>query len=154
MPLVVSPAKEFFPALSPDGRWLAYSSNESGTPEVYVRPFPETASAKWQVSTAGGVEPTWSSTGRELLYINGKGDMVSAEIPAGATFSVGRQRTLFSTTQFDHGRAGPVVLPEPRQQAVRRAARGRGRTAGRAGRGGELDAAARGACGEVRLRSS
>ena len=85
----VARAPELFPALSPDGRWLAYASNESGTAEVYVRPFPETASAKWQVSTAGGVEPAWSSTGRELLYINGKGDMVSAEIPAGATFSVG-----------------------------------------------------------------
>ena len=106
VPLVVSAALEFYPALSPDGRWLAYASNESGKSEVYVRPFPETASAKWQVSTAGGVEPAWSSTGRELLYINAKGDMVSAEIPPGATFSVGRQRALFSTSQFVTG--GPV----------------------------------------------
>jgi serine/threonine-protein kinase len=106
VPLVASPAAEFFPSLSPDGRWLAYSSNESGTAEVYVRPFPETASAKWQVSTAGGNEPVWSSTGRELLYINGKTEMVSAEIPPGATFSVGRQRTLFSVAQLS--RPGPV----------------------------------------------
>jgi eukaryotic-like serine/threonine-protein kinase len=106
VPLVATPAVELYPALSPDGRWLAYSSNESGTAEVYVRPFPETASAKWQVSTAGGTEPAWSSSGRELLYINGKGDMVSAEIPAGATFSVGTQRTLFSTSQFVTG--GPI----------------------------------------------
>jgi eukaryotic-like serine/threonine-protein kinase len=106
VPLVVTPANEVYPALSPDGRWLAYSSNESGTPEVYVRPFPETASAKWQVSTAGGVEPAWSSTGRELLYITAKADMVSAEIPAGANFSVGKQRTLFSMAQFAQG--GPV----------------------------------------------
>ena len=83
MPLVATPAMELFPALSPDGRWLAYASNESGTPEVYVRPFPETASAKWQVSTAGGTEPAWSSTGRELFYINAKGDMVSAGDPSG-----------------------------------------------------------------------
>ncbi len=106
VPLVASPAVELFPALSPDGRWLAYASNESGTFEVYVRPFPETASAKWQVSTAGGNEPAWSSTGRELFYINAKGDMVSAEIPAGGTFSVGRQRILFSTAQLVGG--GPV----------------------------------------------
>ena len=106
VPLVATPAVELYPALSPDSRWLAYSSNESGTSEVYVRPFPETASAKWQVSTAGGAEPAWSSTGRELLYINAKGDMVSAEIPAGGTFSVGRQRSLFSTTQLVQG--GPV----------------------------------------------
>ena len=73
-----------------------------------VRPFPETASAKWQVSTQGGAEPSWSSTGRELLYINGKGDMVSAEIPAGPTFSVGKQRTLFPMGQFAGN--GPVHL--------------------------------------------
>src|SRR5439155_4918561 len=103
VPLVATAAVEFYPALSPDGRWLAYGSNESGTMEVYVRPFPETATAKWQVSTAGGAEPAWSSTGRELLYINAKGDMVSAEIPAGGTFSVGKQRTLFSTSQFVTG---------------------------------------------------
>ncbi len=54
VPLVATAAQELHPALSPDGRWLAYSSNESGTFEVYVRPFPETSSAKWQVSTAGG----------------------------------------------------------------------------------------------------
>jgi eukaryotic-like serine/threonine-protein kinase len=106
VPLVATPAVELYPALSPDSRWLAYSSNESGISEVYVRPFPETASAKWQVSTAGGAEPSWSSTGRELLYINAKGDMVSAEIPTGGTFSVGRQRSLFSTTQLVQG--GPV----------------------------------------------
>jgi serine/threonine-protein kinase len=106
VPLVATPAAELFPSLSPDGHWLAYASNESGTSEVYVRPFPETASAKWQVSTAGGTEPAWSSTGRELLYINGKTEMVSAEIPPGATFSVGRQRTLFSVAQLS--RAGPV----------------------------------------------
>ncbi|HEU5040220.1 MAG TPA: hypothetical protein VFT84_05350, partial [Gemmatimonadales bacterium] len=104
--LVASPASEFHPALSPDGRWLAYASNESGAFEVYVRPFPETATAKWQVSTAGGTEPTWSSNGRELLYINGRTEMVSAEIQPGAGFAVGKQRTLFSVSQF--ARPGPV----------------------------------------------
>jgi serine/threonine-protein kinase len=106
VPLVTSPALEFHPAPSPDGRWLAYSSNESGAFEVYVRPFPETAAAKWQISTAGGGDPTWSSTGRELLYLNGRGEMVSAEIPPGSTFSVGRHRTLYSASLFS--RSGPV----------------------------------------------
>jgi serine/threonine-protein kinase len=106
VPLVSSPAGELHPALSPDGRWLAYASNESGAYEVYVRPFPETATAKWQVSTAGGREPAWSGTGRELLYLNGRGDMVSAEIQPGATFSVGKQRTLFSATEYS--RPGPI----------------------------------------------
>jgi serine/threonine-protein kinase len=132
VPLVASPSAELFPALSPDGRWLAYTSNESGTAEIYVRPFPETASAKWQVSTAGGVEPAWASAGRELLYINGKGDMVSAEVPAGGTFSVGKQRSLFSMSQFTQN--GPVpsysVSPDGKRFIVLRE--------GEAGQPGEL----------------
>jgi Tol biopolymer transport system component/tRNA A-37 threonylcarbamoyl transferase component Bud32 len=103
VPLVATQAAELFPSLSPDGRWLAYQSNESGTFEVYVRPFPETGSAKWQVSTAGGSEPKWSTTGRELFYINGKGDMVSAQVRPGATFFVSEQHNLFSTGAFAAG---------------------------------------------------
>ena len=98
--LVASAATEFFPSLSPDGRWLAYSSNESGTPEIYVRPFPETGTARWQVSTTGGGQPLWSRSGRELFYINGKGEMMSAEVRTGATFAVGEQRVLFSTAPY------------------------------------------------------
>jgi Tol biopolymer transport system component len=106
VPLVVSPAGELYPALSPDGRWLAYASNESGAAEIYVRPFPQTATAKWQVSTAGGREPAWARSGRELFYLNGRSEMVVAEVQTGATFSVGRQRTLFPASEF--ARPGPV----------------------------------------------
>ena len=104
--LVATPAQELHPALSADGRWLAYSSNESGTFEVYVRPFPETSTAKWQVSTAGGSEPLWSKDGRRLFYINGRNEMISAEILAGPTFTLGKQRALFSVSQFT--RTGPI----------------------------------------------
>jgi Tol biopolymer transport system component len=113
VPLVATPAAELFPALSPDGHWLAYSSNESGATEVYVRPFPETSTAKWQVSTAGGSEPAWSNNGRELLYINGRSEMVSAEIPSGATFTVGRQRSLFSVAQLSRPGAVPSFSLTP-----------------------------------------
>ncbi len=106
VPLVATSAAELHPALSPDGRWLAYSSNESGTFEVYVRPFPETSSAKWQVSTAGGAEPAWSKDGRRLFYINGRNEMVSVEITAVPTFTVGKQRPLFTVAQFT--RPGPI----------------------------------------------
>ena len=53
---------------SPDGRWLAYASNESGRYEIYIRTFPETG-GKWQVSAAGGVQPQWQRDGHELLYV-------------------------------------------------------------------------------------
>ena len=100
VPLVKSGATDLYPALSPDGRWLAYGSDESGSMEVYVRPFPETGTAKWQVSTSGGREPVWSNNGRELFYINGKTEMVAAEIRGQPTFSVGQQQVLFPMEAF------------------------------------------------------
>jgi serine/threonine-protein kinase len=66
-----SPANEQEPAFSPDGRWIAYTSNESGPFEVYVRPFPSgtpSGSGKWQISTGGGLHPIWSRDGRDLFY--------------------------------------------------------------------------------------
>jgi len=100
VPLVTTAAAEGNPALSPDGRWLAYSSDESGTMEVYVRPFPEVASARWQVSTTGGTQPVWANSGRELFYRNGRNELVAAEVRAGPGFSVGEQRALFSVAPY------------------------------------------------------
>jgi hypothetical protein len=62
-----TPFFEWSPAFSPDGRWLVYTSNESGTSEVYVRPFPGPG-GKWQISKGGGSTPLWSRDGRELLF--------------------------------------------------------------------------------------
>jgi Tol biopolymer transport system component len=67
-PLVASQFNEFEPALSPDGRFLAYVSDESGQREVYLRPFPNTDNGKWLISGGGGIEPAWSADGRELFY--------------------------------------------------------------------------------------
>ncbi len=64
---------ERYPAVSPDGRWIAYESDESGIYEVYVRPFPPPlggAGGKWQISTTGGTLPIWSRNGRELFFEN------------------------------------------------------------------------------------
>jgi hypothetical protein len=108
VPLVASPARELTPALSPDGNWLAYSSDESGTFEVYVRPFPAVTSARWQVSTAGGSAPLWSHSGKELFFRNNHGDLVAAQVKTTPTFSVGEQKALFSLTPFNFG--GPVQL--------------------------------------------
>lgn len=53
--------------VSPDGRWLAYQSDESGQFEIYVRPFPKVAGGRWLISTAGGVQPLWARNGQELF---------------------------------------------------------------------------------------
>ena len=66
--LLKTPANETLATISPDGRWLAYQSDESGVFEVYVRPYPNLESGRWQVSVAGGVEPVWRGDGRELFY--------------------------------------------------------------------------------------
>jgi eukaryotic-like serine/threonine-protein kinase len=99
-PLITTPAPEGNPALSPDGRWLAYVSGESGTREIYVRPFPDVASARWQVSTSGGDEPVWAHSGRELFYRSARNDLVAAEVRPGPGFSVGEQRVLFSAAPY------------------------------------------------------
>ena len=70
-PFLRTPAAEGFPAFSPDGRWLAYSSDESGARQVYVRRFSGGTSGKWQVSTEGGTNPIWSPNGRELFFLSG-----------------------------------------------------------------------------------
>ena len=86
------------PRISPDGRWMAYISDESGQDEVYVRPFPEVESGgRWQVSTNGGDSPLWSPDGRELFYRNGDAVMV-VSVRTEPTFSLETPTTLFSGT--------------------------------------------------------
>jgi serine/threonine-protein kinase len=93
-PLLNSPAAESHPALSPDGRWLAYTSNESGRLEVYVRPFPNIAQGEWQISLGGGVSPRWRSDGAELFYNDLGLNFMAAEIRTTPVFSVGRRQVL------------------------------------------------------------
>jgi serine/threonine-protein kinase len=97
-PLVASPTfAEVDPAISPDGRWLAYVSDESGSPEVYVRPFPDVEAGRVRVSTDGGVVPAWSHSGFELFYLDLDDNMIAAEVDGrAATFSVRGRRTLFT----------------------------------------------------------
>ena len=98
--LVASPFTELSPALSPDGRWLAYSSNESGRNEVYVRPFPNTDAGRWQISSAGGAEPRWSHDGRELFFLDPAATMMAAQIQTAPSFAVGESRRLFDASGF------------------------------------------------------
>ena len=96
-PLLASPtADESAIALSPDGRWIAYQSTETGHAEVYVRPFPNVDAGKWQVSTAGGTAPLWARSGRELFFVNSNREMVAVPVTvAGASLQLGERKTLF-----------------------------------------------------------
>jgi serine/threonine-protein kinase len=91
---------QYMPTLSPDGRWLAYVTPESGREEVYIRPFPNTGQARWQASTGGGTSPVWARSGRELFFADGAYRMVSAAIPRGPSFQAGAPRPLFSLAGF------------------------------------------------------
>jgi serine/threonine-protein kinase len=84
--------------ISPDSRFVAYSSGISGTPEIYVSPFPAMESARWQVSLAGGYEPRWSNDGRELLFVNLKTELMAAKVAAGPVFSTTSTERLFDVS--------------------------------------------------------
>ena len=76
-------------ALSPDGRWLAYASNESGRFQVYVRPFPDVNAGRWQISVNGGNEPHWAHSGRELFFRDEKGNLVAMAVTTSPGFAPG-----------------------------------------------------------------
>jgi serine/threonine-protein kinase len=115
-PLVAGPAEEFSPALSPDGNWLAYASDETGRTEVYVRPFPDAGAAKYPVSRNGGSEPLWSPRGGELFYRNGAQQLVAVQVAPGSAFKAASERTLFSTKDYttDNRHHAYAVAPDGR----------------------------------------
>ncbi len=95
-----SPFAEMWPAFSPDGRLLAYASNEVGRNEVYVRPFPG-GDGKWQVSNEGGSLPTWSNNGKELFYRNIQGKIMVANYKVeGNSFQVDKPK-MWAETEID-----------------------------------------------------
>ena len=86
--------------VSPDERWLAYASNESGRFEVYVRPFPGVSSGRWQASLSGGRAPRWAPSGRELFFRNLTNDLVAVPISQGVSLTLGERRILFHLDGF------------------------------------------------------
>jgi Tol biopolymer transport system component/predicted Ser/Thr protein kinase len=101
-PFVRTPSLETAPCFSPDGRFIAYVSDESGRLEIYVRPYPGPG-GKWQISTEGGAEPVWNPKGRELFYRAGN-KMMAVDVTTQPVFSAGKPKMLFE---------GPYV-PTPR----------------------------------------
>jgi Tol biopolymer transport system component len=92
-PFVRTPFIEIRSRFSPDGRWVAYQSDESGRSEVYVQAFPGPG-GKWQISTAGGAEPQWGPDGRELFYLS-QNRIIRVEVTTGASFEAGIPEPLF-----------------------------------------------------------
>ena len=86
---------EIQPKVSPDGRWMAYTSDESGRNEVYVRPYPEVDKGKWQASTGSGNAPLWSPDGRELFYLSEENSVMAIAVETKPTFSLGTPKILF-----------------------------------------------------------
>jgi len=81
-------------ALSPDGRWLAYTSDETGRAQVVVQPFPDPSGGRWQVSRAGGAYPRWRRDGRELYYVENNA-LVALSITTVSSFTFGKSTELF-----------------------------------------------------------
>ena len=115
-PFVRSSFREWFGEFSPDGRWIAYESNESGRSEVYLRPFPGPG-GKWQVSTEGGARPEWSRDGRELFYFESD-RIMRVTVDSGHALAVGRPELLFpcncvNSVQRLHWRRFGARVPVP-----------------------------------------
>jgi len=121
-PFVNTPSTELLPAFSPDGRWIAYTSNESGSREVYVRPFPGPG-GKWQISTGGGTLPEWHRNGKELFFHTPDTKiMVVSYTSSGDSFHADKPR-LWSPGQFtDRGGSFSMSLyPDGKRFAVLKA---------------------------------
>ena len=95
--------------LSPDGRWMAYVSNESGMDQIYVRSFPQPGSV-WQVSVNGGAHPRWRRDGRELLFVAPDGMLTAVDVSGSESFASGTPRMLLPI----RGATGFAVEPRGR----------------------------------------
>jgi hypothetical protein len=92
--VIETPFTERTPVFSPDGRWIAFSSNRSGSSDIYVRPFPELSDPQRVTVDGAAVEPVWSSDGREIFYRRHDA-LMAVSVTAGSTFTAGPSRTLF-----------------------------------------------------------
>jgi serine/threonine-protein kinase len=93
-PLLQTSFDERNAAISPDGRWMAYESTESGQSRIYVRPFPNVAGARYEISSAGGRTPAWAPDGHDLFFVN-RTSMMTVAVQLTSTFSAGNPAKLF-----------------------------------------------------------
>jgi dipeptidyl aminopeptidase/acylaminoacyl peptidase len=105
VPILETPFNEGWPQVSPDGKWIAYTSNETGRTEIYIRTFPE-GSVKWQISTSGGTFPRWRQDGKEVFFLSETfaGKMMAADIRvSGASIQAGVPHALFDSGYLNFG---------------------------------------------------
>jgi Tol biopolymer transport system component len=107
IPIAQTAYNEYHPQLSRDGKWIAYTSDESGRAEVYIQAFP-TAGFKLRVSTNGGSQPRWRDDGKELYYL-AEGAIFAAPIELGAAPSAGKPEKLFDVLTPDFSLSSPFV---------------------------------------------
>ena len=123
-PLIASRGNDDSGVISPDGKWIAYASEESGTDEVYVRPFPTVDAGRWQVSTSGGVAPRWSRDGRELYYLATRTagssvalTLTAARVQRGTTFATAPPEVVaelpLGTRGYDSAPDGRFLISAP-----------------------------------------
>lgn len=119
-PVVQTPFDEVHGQFSPEGRWVAYASNETGRYEIYVRPFPE-GGGRWQVSTVGGIYPRWRRDGAELFYVAPDNTLMAVPVRGasdGRTFSPGSPVALFQTRLATGANVGVGGFASAPQYAV------------------------------------
>ncbi len=122
IPLLRTQFNERSGQFSPDGRWIAYISDESGSDEIYVREFysgsaqgPWDAGSKWLISKGGGTDPRWRGDGKELFYVASDGKLMAVDISAKPVFQAGAPRPLF---QLPPGFIGGEVTADGRRFLV------------------------------------
>ena len=96
-PVLRTPFSERNGQFSPDGKWIVYSSNESGANQVYIQPFPP-SSGKWQVSTIGGIQPRWSRDGKEIFYVTAGRKWSATVRPSAGKMEISAPQELFQDT--------------------------------------------------------
>jgi serine/threonine-protein kinase len=105
-PLIATQHDELNAALSPDGKWIAYQSDLSGRPEIYVRPFPDVNGGQWTVSTAGGSEPAWSANGQEIYYLSADNKMMAVGFTTRPAVALTPPQQLFDASGYFSGGIG------------------------------------------------
>lgn len=121
VPIVTGPYTDMMPRLSPDGRWLAYQTNETGRFEIYVRPFPASG-ARVQVSDKGGSEPMWGRSGRSLYFRGPVGEVVEVSVTTGDEFSIGPSSVVLTGDYLtDASHPNYDVSPDGRLLMLKRA---------------------------------